>query len=529
MQCPKCQVENPDGKKFCRECGSDLILACPKCSSEILPSDKFCGVCRYDLRTAPSTVPDKPPDQKPPDEKKPLPPSDSARKYVTVLFSDMSGYTALSEKLDPEEVKEIMGKIFGEISKAIPRYEGVIDKFIGDAVMALFGVPQSHEDDPVRAIKAAREIHEIVSSISPQYEKRIGKPLAMHTGICTGLVVTGEMSLEKGTPGVLGDTINMASRLTSLAKPGEIVISPDTYHQAEGYFTFEPMEPTTVKGKAEPMRPYKVISAKEDPTKTHRLTGLRAELIGRKVEMAQLQEAVTNLRQGKGSIFSIVGDAGTGKSRLIEEFKASLDLNTIQWREGHAYAYSQNIPYFPLIDLLRRAWQIHEADNPEQVRKKVETGAGILIGDRNDLIPYLGSLYSLKYPEIENVSPEYWKARLHEAIQLILANLCKRSSTIICIEDLHWADPSSIEILRNILSDLRYPAIFLCIYRPTFSLFTSHQATTIKSYQEIRLHDLSSSESQDMVESLLKSKNVPPEFKKFIQTKVRATPSTWKK
>ena len=154
----------------------------------------------------------------------------------------------------------------------------------------------------------------------------------------------------------------------------------------------------------------------------------------------------------------------------------------------------------------------------------METGAGILIGDRNDLIPYMGSLYSLKYPEIENVSPEYWKARLHEAIQLILANLCKRSSTIICIEDLHWADPSSIEILRNILSDLRYPAIFLCIYRPTFSLFTSHQATTIKSYQEIRLHDLSSSESQDMVESLLKSKNVPPEFKKFIQTKVEGNP-----
>ena len=182
----------------------------------------------------------------------------------------------------------------------IPRYEGVIDKFIGDAVMALFGIPHSHEDDPVRAIKAAREIHEIVSSISPQYEKRIGKPLAMHTGICTGLVVTGEMNLEKGTPGVLGDTINMASRLTSLAKPGEIVISPDTYHQAEGYFTFEPMEPTTVKGKAEPMRPYKVLSAKEDPTKTHRLTGLRAELIGRKVEMAQLQEAVANLGQGKG-------------------------------------------------------------------------------------------------------------------------------------------------------------------------------------------------------------------------------------
>ena len=520
MQCPKCQTENPDGSIFCRECGSKFQHSCEQCGKAILPDDKFCNACGHNLQATITTKPE----DRPKEKLTPLPPSDSARKYVTVLFSDMSGYTAMSEKLDPEEVKEIMGKIFGEISKAIPRYEGVIDKFIGDAVMALFGVPQSHEDDPVRAIKAAREIHEIVSSISPQYEKRIGKPLAMHTGICTGLVVTGEMNLEKGTPGVLGDTINTASRLTGLAKPGEIVISPDTYHQAEGYFTFEPMEPTTVKGKAEPIRPYKVISAKEDPTKTHGLTGLRAELIGRKVEMAQLQEAVTNLKQGKGSIFSIVGDAGTGKSRLIEEFKASLDLNTIQWREGHAYAYSQNIPYFPLINLLSRAWQIKEGDSPEQVRKKVEAGAGILIGDRTDLIPYLGSLYSLKYPEIENVSPEYWKARLHEAIQLILANLCKRSSTIICIEDLHWADPSSIEILRNILSDIRYPVLFLCIYRPTFSLFTSQQAATVKSYHEIRIQDLSPGESQDMVESLLKSRNVPPELKAFIQTQVEGNP-----
>jgi class 3 adenylate cyclase/tetratricopeptide (TPR) repeat protein len=520
MNCPKCQFENPEGRKFCRECGSDLILACPNCSSEIIPSDKFCGACRYDLRA----VPDKPPDQKSHEEKKPVPTTESERKHVTVLFSDMSGYTAMTEKLDPEETKEIMGKIFGEISKVVAKYGGFIEKFIGDAVMALFGVPTSHEDDPVRAIKASREIHDVVSSLGSQFEKRIGKALCMHTGICTGLVVTGEVNLEKGTHGVLGDTINIASRLSGLAKSGEIVISPDTYQQAEGYFNFEALEPTTVKGKAEPIKPYRVISPKDDPTKTHRLSGMRAELIGRKVEMAQLQEAVTNLKQGKGSIFSIVGDAGTGKSRLIEEFKASLNLDEVQWREGHAYAYSQNIPYFPLIDLLSRAWQIQEGDNPDQVKKKVETGAGFLISDRSDLIPYMGSLYSIKYPEIENVSPEYWKAKLHEAVQLILSALTRKAQTIICIEDLHWADPSSVELLRNILSDFRYPAVFLCIYRPTFNLFTSHQAGTIKSYQEIRLHDLSPTDAQSMVESLLKTDAAPGELKKFIRDRVEGNP-----
>ena len=176
---------------FCGECGAKLESICPNCKSQNPPQFKFCGKCGHRL-------------EEPLPKENPIPPSDSERKHVTVLFTDMSGYTAMTEKLDPEEVKEIMGKIFGEISKVVAKYGGFIEKFIGDAVMALFGVPKSHEDDPVRAIKVAREIHEIVSFISPQYEKRIGKPFAMHTGICTGLVVTGEVNLGKGNPWSIG-------------------------------------------------------------------------------------------------------------------------------------------------------------------------------------------------------------------------------------------------------------------------------------------------------------------------------------
>jgi len=519
MQCPKCQFQNIDGARFCNACGFQFTVSCPQCNRTNPPDSKFCNECGYDFTK--TSVPSPQPIETP---SKPTI-TDQERKNVTVMFSDLSGYTAMTEKLDPEEVKEIMGRVFGEIAQVVVKYEGFIEKFIGDAVMALFGVPKSHEDDPIRAIKAAREIHDIVSSISPRYEKRIGKPLAMHTGICTGLVVTGEVNLEKGTHGVLGDTINVASRLSGLAKAGEIVISPDTHHQAEGYFTCEPMEPTAVKGKTEPICPYMVLSPKEEPTTTHRLSGLRAELIGRKVEMAQLQEAVTNLRQGKGSIISIVGDAGTGKSRLIGDFKASLSSEDIQWREGHTYPYTQNIPYFPLIDLLSRAWQIQEGDSPEQVRKKVETGAGLLISDRSDLIPYLGSLYSIRYPEIENVSPEYWKTRLHEAVQIILSALTRRSPAVICLEDLHWADPSSIELIRLILNDLRLPALFLCAYRPPFNLFTANQVAGLgQGYQEIRLQDLSSSDAQTMVESLLRADHIPSELQRFIQTKVEGNP-----
>jgi class 3 adenylate cyclase len=190
MKCPKCQFENPDTRKFCRECGAKLVAICSECQVENLLTDKFCGECGHTLN-------------EPLPKEKPILPSDSARKHVTVLFSDMSGYTAMTERLDPEETKEIMGKVFGEISKVVSKYGGFIEKFIGDAVMALFGVPISHEDYPVRAIKASREIHDVVSSLGSQYAKRIGKSLCMRTGICTGLVVTGKVNLEKGTHGVL--------------------------------------------------------------------------------------------------------------------------------------------------------------------------------------------------------------------------------------------------------------------------------------------------------------------------------------
>ena len=155
----------------------------------------------------------------------------------------------MSEKLDPEEVKEITSRIFGEISKIVAKYDGFIEKYAGDAVMAIFGVPKAHEDDPIRAIKAAREIHELVDAISPEVENRIGQPISMHTGINTGLVVTGEVDMERGTHGVAGDTINLASRLSNLAKPGEILVDVDTCRQVEGHFTCEYLETDNRQGQ----------------------------------------------------------------------------------------------------------------------------------------------------------------------------------------------------------------------------------------------------------------------------------------
>ena len=215
MKCPNCQFENREEAKFCLKCGEKLELKCPQCGKELPLLAEFCDECGARLGLLA--------------EEKEVPEAEGERKHVTVLFSDLSGYTGMSEKLDPEELKEIMSRIFGEIAQVVTKYEGFIEKFVGDAAMALFGVPKAHEDDPIRAIKVAREIHELVDAFSPEVEKKIGQGITMHSGINSGLVVTGEIDIEKGTHGVAGDTVNLASRLCSLGKAGEILVGPATY------------------------------------------------------------------------------------------------------------------------------------------------------------------------------------------------------------------------------------------------------------------------------------------------------------
>ncbi|MGM0663145.1 MAG: adenylate/guanylate cyclase domain-containing protein [Thermodesulfobacteriota bacterium] len=528
MKCSSCGSDNRDEAKFCEECGIMLGIECPDCHAKIPLGKKFCGECgcRLSILQFSNSVEDDPLNNGSPERGVSLSQtSEGERKYVTVLFSDLCGYTSMTEKLDPEEVKEIMSRIFGETAQIITKYEGFIDKFIGDSVMAIFGIPKAHEDDPVRAIKAAIEIHELAERMSPQFEDRIGQSLSMHSGINTGLVVTSEVDITKGSYGTTGDAINVASRLQSMAQKGEILVGADTYRQVEGYFTFEDTGPTAVRGKAEAVEVYKLIKAKESPATVHRLSGIRASLVGRKVEISHLMEALDELKPGRGRIFSIIGDAGTGKSRLIEEMKYQLNLNKIQWIQGNAYAYTQNIPYFPLINLLSQIFHIEETDRPPTLQEKIESTLRGLIETKENFIPYIGNLFSLRYPESENISPEFWKSKLKEGVIQILSALAYKAPTVFCLEDLHWADPSSLELLRNACMEIRQPAIVLCMYRPTFSLFTSHQSLSLgKIYQEIRLQNLSLSDSQEMLESLLQTPRIPSELKKFVQSKAEGNP-----
>jgi class 3 adenylate cyclase/tetratricopeptide (TPR) repeat protein len=511
MNCPNCQSPIEETQKFCRVCGVKLQMTCSGCGSAILPGDSFCGECGLVLDNR----------KKPASKREKIP---SERKYITVLFADISGYTALSERLDPEEVKDLVSHIIGEIGNVVLKYGGHIEKFAGDQVMAVFGVPLSHEEDPVRAVKTAGEIHEVVRGLSPQVQAAIGQSLAVHIGINTGLVVTGKLNLAKAAHHLAGDTINIASRLCTQAKAGETLVGQLTYTQTAAFFSFGPMEMVLVKGKTKPVQVYKLLLAKELPGRTHRASGRQAALIGRQREMAVLAQAMARLREGEGSVIVICGEAGTGKSRLLEEFQASLDLKEVRWLEGHAYAYTQNISYYPLINLIKRDLALERGDTPSQVVGKLEARLEEFNGLKKDVAPYIGGLLSLPYPEVAEMSPEFWKSRLHRAIQLTWQTQAQHVPLIVCFEDLQWADSNFLNFFRLLVREPA-PVIFLCTYRTPFKMFNEAEISRMgELYREIRLQDLSTAEIQEMLASILQTTAVPEDLKGFIQEKVGTNP-----
>jgi class 3 adenylate cyclase/tetratricopeptide (TPR) repeat protein len=514
--------------KFCVQCGRQLGQVCQYCKNINAPENRFCAECGNYLK--PITKPHAIDTHTTPTENSLNATSFSKssqgeRKYVTVLFSDLCDYTAMSEEIDPEEVKEILNQIFKEIRQILEKYDGVLERTMGDGVMILFGSLTAHEDDAVRAVKTALEIHLRISSIESNLIKKVGRQLQMHSGISSGLVVTNAFEPGQNKKVITGDTVNLASRLADLARPGEILVGNDTYRQSKNFFSFIRKPVGTIKGKTEDVVVYKVLYPLKTSSLLHSPIGLQAPLIGRKAELSQLNEAAKRLKKKRGAIFSISGDAGTGKSRLIFEFKKQLDLDGFLWIEGHAYPYAQKIPYFQVIDMLENIWGINEEDTADQRKVKISEGIHRLVGPHKNIEACIGTLHGFNYSETEGMSPELWDTHLYEAVLKIMSASAYKGKTIFCMEDLHWADNSTIRLLRNILPRFRYPSILLCSYRPPFALLTAHQLKSMgRIHQEIHLKELSLSESQDMMTSLLRTDMIPIQLRQFIKERTEGNP-----
>jgi len=462
MKCSACRSENPEKKKFCHECGAKLSWICPQCGADILPSDKFCGECGQKLDNAKEET------------EKPTAEVEGERKHVTVLFSDLSGFTAMSERLDPEEVKEIMSRVFGEIAQVVAKYEGFIEKFVGDAVMALFGVPKVHEDDPVRAIRAAREVHDLVKAISPKLEQRIGRPLTMHSGVNTGLIVTGEVDVGKGTHGVVGETLNVASRLAEMAGPDEILTGEQTREQIAPYFEIRPLGARTIRGKGQPVTTYLVMG--ELAVRTRFEAAKRrgfTPLTGREQELATLHSCFGKAAAGYGQFVTVVGDAGVGKSRIMYEFRHSLDGDKITVLEGRCQSYGSDTPYFSLINALRRGLRLREEDTPGELLEKAV--AGILTIDHTleqylPLYLHLLSIPSEDYPLPKHLQGQELKSAFQDALAAINILNSKRQPMVIILEDWHWVDEASDSALKYIVGVIAaHSLMVVVIYRPEYT------------------------------------------------------------
>jgi len=485
MKCPQCLFDNPETFRFCGQCGSSL------------------ETIHY--------------------EEPPLGGVERDRTYASILFSTLPGYAALTESVDPEDVKAFMGRIFAEGTRVVQKYSGTVERFFGDEIVAVFGTPVSHDDDAVRAVQAAREIHDIVESLGNHIRQRIGEDLVLKTGIHTGFMDTDDQNGDPLANGRIGDAIDLARQLQSVAQPGDILVGQETYQQTVGLFSFEFLESCHVTGKINPIPVYKFLAWKKQSVSTDTASRMQAEFVGRQAQLDRLLAAAADLRQGKGGILSVCGNAGTGKSRLIDEFKTALNLDLIHWCEGYAYAYARNISYFPVIDLLQRYFQILEGDTPETIRSKVEAGIAKYI-ESDEITRYMVDLF-LEGGESEGVNPDQWKSGFQDAIRTFCEAVAQKQPTVICFEDLQWADTSSMELLQYMISKFDSPALFLIAYRPPFGPIRDHlMGGRHIPHQEIRLNDLSPPDTQQMVSSILRSDQVPSGLVTFIEEHIGGNP-----
>jgi class 3 adenylate cyclase/tetratricopeptide (TPR) repeat protein len=479
MKCPKCQFDNPADAKFCNACGNKLELVCPQCTKANPAGSKFCNECGQSLAQSISSsglqgISES--SQSPSMLAEPATLSEGERRRATVVFSDLSGYTSMNAELDPEEVQEIMSRIKKEAVHIFERHEGIVNQFVGDEVLALFGIPTANEDDPVRAVRAVRELHRIVRQISPEVEDLIGTQLRMHSGISSGLIVTHLRDIRDGSYGITGDTVNIGARLASRAAADEILVSPETFKRITPYFETETLEEITIKGRSQPLIPCRII--KESTVQTRFEAAEQrgfTSFTGRQQELTALYSCLDKAMSGNGQFVTVVGEAGIGKSRLVYEFRHSLNRNTITVLQGRCQSHGTRVPYFPFINALRRGLNLSDEDTPIELHEKVVSNALAIDQTLEQYLPiylYLLSISSEAYPLPAHLKGQELTNEIQKALTVIITLNTRRQPMVLLLEDWHWADEASDSALKHLVSVITpYPLMLMVIYRPEYSSY----------------------------------------------------------
>src|SRR5215213_10053712 len=490
MNCPHCQTANPEGARFCLNCGNQL--------------------------EAPARV-------------------DGERKYVTVLFADVVDSTALGERLDPEQVAEIMNGAFAFFGASVTKYGGTVARLLGDAIIAFFGAPVAHEDDAERAVRAGLDIQAATRAYAELVKRDYGVDFAVRVGINTGLAVLALVGDEIRTEyTAMGDTTNVAARLQSTAAPGSVIISPDTYHLVRPLFTFKPRGATTVRGKSTPIETYEVLSPKAVPGKVRGLEGLTSPLVGRSAEFQLLHDRLEEVREGRGAFVAVVGEAGLGKSRLLAEVKGSADsLPPVAWLEGRALSYGQAVTYFPWRQVFREAIGAQEGEAPENVREKLHRDSGcgaIPEGDKQYLEVMLSVESETTLKAASTLEGDQLVDHITEAVRGHLRASASLKPTVIVLDDLHWADTASLDLLMNVAKLVEaWPLLVICLLRPdkdapSWSAIERARSELGSSYTEILLEPLDAAHSQELLGNLLYIEDLPESVRRLILNKAEGNP-----
>jgi len=540
MKCPKCNFENPDGLKFCGECGQKLELKCPQCGFLNPPQFKFCGECGHKLGAAATPVPKELTFEEKLDKIRRYLPKDltekilsqrgrieGERKQVTVMFCDLEGFTPLVEKIGADEAYTVMDQVYELLIHCVRDYEGTVNEMKGDGIIALFGAPIALEDASQRAIRSALAVHREMARLNARLsaEGKEFSSLRMRIGIHSGPVVVGTLGNDLRVEfKAVGDTVNLASRMESLAEPGTTYVSAETFKLTEGLFRFEALGAKEIKGKEEPVVVYRVITTSSRRTRfdVNAERGL-TPLVGRERELDILLEGFEMVKTGRGQAFSIVAEAGAGKSRLLYEFHKAVTNEEVTILEGKCLSYARNVAYHPVIDILKANFKIDEADEGHEIKRKVTNRLSDIGIEPTSMSPYLLDMLSVKESGIDelNISPELKKERVVGSLLRIILKGSEQAPLIMIFEDLHWVDNTTEALLKDILDGIPGSRVLLLFsYRPEFI----HTWGGKSYHNQLSLNRLSNRESLTMLSHLLGSEDADDHLQELVLSKTEGIP-----
>ena len=467
------------------------------------------------------------------------PAASSERRPLTVLFADIAGSTAIAERLDPEDWTAVVSQAFARMNQTVEHYGGTVARLMGDGVLAFFGAPMAHEDDPERAVRCGLDMVRSIAELdAAQHAPQTANELQVRVGINTGPVVVGLVGTDTAHEyTAMGDAVNVASRMQSAARPGSVLVTAATYRFISSLVEVTDVGMLDLKGKTDAVRAYEVTAIKRGAVRTRGVAGLRAPLIGRDAELARLISAFQVVRAGQGRVAAVLGDPGLGKSRLLAELHADIerDLGPVRWIEGRCLSYGETMPYHLVTDIVKSAIGVTGAADESQVAEALERSMRDLLGDEwEESFAYLGHLLSI------DLSPDM-RSRLSlldfETIKRYVASLVSvlravsaRGPVVIFCDDAHWADRASVDTLLQVLPSVRYLPVFLVIGSRVeraaygWKLVAESRDMFGDSFTEIRLEPLSLDNGRMLVANLLQIESLPASTRELVLAKAEGNP-----